>query len=315
MYNGNLNPNQLNSSYLSLGNTLLSQVGSPQALAAGITAPYAGFTGTVAQALRPYPQYQTITYLNDPVGNAHYNALQIRAQKALGQGAQGLTMLVAYTREKNISDDNNAGAQNFYNLKAEKAVTSYDIPQNFVAGYSYTLPIGKGQLLNINNSLADRLLGGWTTSGVVTLQSGQPISVTTALSLPSIGALLPNVVPGQSLYSATHTRGSFNPNSSNANKYININAFTAPPAFTFGNAPRYFDNLRSFGLKDWDAALVKKFPIHERLSFNLKGEFFNVLNTVNFGPPAANFSFGTFGSITTINGNPRNGQVSGTFSW
>jgi hypothetical protein len=315
MYNGNLNPNQLNPNYLSLGNTLASQIGSPQALAAGITAPYPGFTGTVAQALRPYPQYQTITYLNDPVGNAHYNALQIRVQKALNQGEQGLTMLIAYTREKNISDDNSVGAQNFYNLKAEKAVTSYDVPQNLVAGYSYTLPIGKGKLLNINNSLADRLIGGWSTSGVVTLQSGQPITVTTLLSLPSIGPLLPDVVAGQPLYSATHTRGSFNPNNPSANKYINSSAFTAPPAFTFGNAPRYFDDLRSFGVKDWDTALMKTFPIHERLNFSVKGEFFNVLNTVNFGPPAANSSLGTFGTITTINGNPRNGQVSGTFSW
>lgn len=283
MYNGNLNPNQLNPSYLSLGNTLESQVGSAQAIAAGVIAPYAGFSGTVAQALTPYPQYQTITFLNDPVGNAHYNALQIRVQRALNQGLSGLTMLVAYTREKNISDDNSAGAQNFYNLKGEKAVTSYDTPQNLVAGYAYTLPIGKGKLLNIGNSLADKLLGGWTTSGVVTLQSGEPITVTTLLSLPSIGALLPNVVAGQPLY-GTHTRGAFNPNNPSTNKYINIDAFSAPPAFTFGNAPRYFDNLRSFGLKDWDAALVKKFPIYERLSFSLKGEFFNVLNTVNFGP-------------------------------
>jgi hypothetical protein len=60
---------------------------------------------------------------------------------------QGLSMLVAYTYEKNTSGVNGVGAQNFYNLKAEKAVTSYDIPQNFVAGYTYDLPIGKGKLL------------------------------------------------------------------------------------------------------------------------------------------------------------------------
>jgi Carboxypeptidase regulatory-like domain len=312
MYNGNLNPNQLDPSYLSLGNTLESEIGSAQAIGAGIIAPYTGFTGTVAQALRPYPQYQTITYLNDPVGNANYNALQVRAQKTL---SHGLSMLIAYTREKNVTDVNSVGAQNFYNLEAEKAVASYDIPENFVAGYVYNLPIGTNQLLNFNNSLANKLLGGWTTSGIVTLQSGEPITVTTEQSLPSIGALLPNVVPGQPLYSATHTRGSFNPNNPSANKYININAFADPPAFTFGNAPRYFDSLRSFGLEDWDAALMKKFPIYERMTFTLKGEFFNVLNIVNFGPPAANIDLSTFGTITTINGNPRNGQVSGTFSW
>jgi hypothetical protein len=163
--------------------------------------------------------------------------------------------------------------------------------------------------------LADRLLGGWTTSGLVTLQSGEPITVTTELSLPAIGALRPNVVPGQPLYGATHTRGSFNPTTSSANKYININAFTAPPAFTFGDAPPYFNSLRSFGVREWDAALMKKFPIFERVTFTLKGEFFNVLNTVNFGTPNADIDSPSFGTITTINGIPRNGQVSGTLSW
>jgi hypothetical protein len=224
-------------------------------------------------------------------------------------------MLFAYTREKNVTDVNGAGAQNYYDLKAEKAVASYDVPQNFVAGYTYTLPIGKGQLLAINNSLADKLFGGWSTSGVVTLQSGQPIAVTTELALPAIGGLRPNVVAGQPLYSATHTRGSFNPNNSSANEYININAFTAPPAFTFGNAPADFDSLRSFGTREWDVALMKKFPIFERLNFNLKGEFFNALNTVNFGVPNSDIDSPSFGTITTINGIPRNGQVSGTLSW
>jgi carboxypeptidase family protein len=309
MYNGQLDPNQLNPTYLSLGGTLASNIGSAQANAAGINAPYPGFVGTVAQALRPFPQYQTITYLNDPVGNQNYNALQIRAQKTFGQG---LSMLVEYTRENNVTDVNGAGAQNYYNLKAEKAVASYDVPQNFVAGYSYNLPIGKGQLLGLRSSIANKMLGGWAVSGIITLQSGMPINVTTELALPAIGPIRPNVVTGQSLYGPDHSRGSFNPNT---NQYINPSAFTAPPPFTFGDAPAYFDSLRSFGLRDWDVALMKKFPINERISLNFKGEFFNVLNTVNFGAPNSDINSPGFGKITTINGNPRNGQVSGTVSW
>jgi hypothetical protein len=68
-------------------------------------------------------------------------------------------------------------------------------------------------------------------------------------------------------------------------------------------------------LKDWDVSLQKKFPITEHLSFGLRGEFFNVLNTVNFGSPNADIQSAAFGKITSINGNPRNGQVSGTLSW
>jgi hypothetical protein len=307
--NPGLNLNQLNPKYLALGTVLQSSVGSAQANAAGITAPYAGFVGTVAQALRPYPQYQAITFTDDPIGNQHYNALQVKAQKTL---SGGLSMIFAYTYEKNITDVSGFGAQNYYNLKAEKAVASYDIPQSFVGAYTYDLPIGKGKLLSLNNSLANKLLGGWTTSGILTLQSGKPITVTTELSLAGIGAILPNVVSGQPLYGPNDSRGSFNPS---VDKYINASAFASPPPFTFGNAPRYFDSLRTFGLHDWDVALQKRFPITERISFSLRGEFFNVLNTVNFGAPNADIQSAAFGKISSINGNPRNGQVSGTLSW
>lgn len=317
LYNGSLDPNQLNPIYLSMGSILQSQVGSPQAAAAGIAAPYPGFTGTVAQALRPYPQYQTITITDDPIGNEHYNALQVRAQRAL---SRGLSALVTYTLSKNITDINNNGgsvgnsvlAQNYYNLAAERAVAAFDTPQSFVASYTYELPVGKGRLLNLTNRVADAILGGWTTAGVINLQSGTPINVTTELSLPAIGALLPNVVPGQPIYGPYHTRGSFDPS---VDKYINLAAFTAPPAFTFGTAPRYFDALRAFGMRSWSAALMKKFPIRERLSLSFKGEFFNVLNTVNFGVPNSDIESPSFGKITTINGNPRQGQVSATIAW
>ena len=309
-FNSNgLNLNQLNPKYLALGTVLQSSVGSPQAIAAGITAPYVGFVGTVAQALRPYPQYQAITVTDDPTGGEHYNALQMKAQKTL---SGGLSLILAYTYEKNITDVNSFGAQNYYNLHAEKAVASFDLAQSFVGAYTYDLPIGKGKLLGFNNSLANELFGGWTTSGTLTFQSGKPISVTTELSLAGIGAILPNVVAGQPLYGPHDSRGSFHPS---VDKYINASALASPAPFTFGNAPRYFDSLRAFGMQDWDVALQKKFPITERISFSLKGEFFNVLNTVNFGAPNADIQSAAFGKITSINGNPRNGQVSGTFSW
>jgi hypothetical protein len=292
-----------------LGTLLQSSVGSAQANAAGITPPYPGFVGTVAQALRPFPQYQAITFTNDPIGNQHYNALQMKAQKTL---SGGLSLILAYTYEKNITDVGGFGAQNFYNFKAEKAVASFDIPQSLVGAYTYDLPIGKGKLLGFNNSLANKLLGGWTTSGTLTLQSGKPINVTTELSLPGIGPILPNVVAGQPLHGPNDGRGSFNPF---VDRYINASAFASPAPFTFGNAPRYFDSLRAFGLHDWDVALRKRFPITERISFSLGAEFFNVLNSVNFGAPNADIQSAAFGKISSIIGNPRNGQVSGTLSW
>lgn len=309
MYIGTLNINQMNPTYLSLGNTLQSNIGGADAIAHGINAPYPGFTGTVAQALRPYPQYQTITNVSAPLGNQHYNALQVKAQKTF---THGYSILVAYTYEKNITNVNNVGAQNYYDLHAESAVASFDVPHNFTGAYTWQLPIGKNQLVSLNNPILNAVLGGWSTSGVITLKSGTPITLTTETNLPGIGPVLPNVVPGVSGYGPNHARGKFNPN---MDKYLDSAAFTLPAPFTFGNAPRYFDNLRSYGLENWDFALTKRWELPKKFFFDLKGEAFNVLNTTNFGMPNTDIQSPGFGKITTIQGTPRNGQVSGTISW
>jgi hypothetical protein len=321
---GNLDLNQLNPSYLSLGPLLDSPVNSPAAQAAGIAIPYPGFTGTVAQALRPYPQYEQILLVQDPVGNNTYNSLQIKAQKAF---SQGISFVLSYTLSKDLTDTDGeggggfiGGAQNYYDLRAEKAVAAADVPQAFVAGYSYDLPVGKGKrFLNLQNRTLDKIIGGWTTSGIITVQSGTPLGVTTELNLPAITGPLSgyntpqgvraNVV-GTSFY-VNHDRGTFNPAT---DLYLNPAAFALPAPFTFGDSPRLFSQIRSFGLREWDAALLKRFHFTDRVSFGLKGEFFNVLNNVNFGAPVTDLQNPSFGHIFSA-GNPRTGQVSGTIFW
>jgi len=69
--------NMNNPSVLKLGPALLqADINSQQAQTAGIQPPYPGFQGDVAQALRPWPQYQTVKWRNLPVGTSHYNALR-----------------------------------------------------------------------------------------------------------------------------------------------------------------------------------------------------------------------------------------------
>ncbi|MEO6802120.1 MAG: carboxypeptidase-like regulatory domain-containing protein [Granulicella sp.] len=183
--------------------------------------------------------------------------------------------------------------------------------------YNWQLPVGKGKLLNLNNSIVGSVLGGWTTSGVITLKAGTPITVTTESSLPGIGTVLPNIVSGQPLLSANAGRGKFNPSVAGQNVYLNPAAFAIPPAFTFGTAPRYFDSARTFGYEDWDVALTKRWDIEKRFHFDLKYEAFNVTNRTNFAGPNADIQSPAFGKITAIQSNttPRNGQVSGTISW
>jgi hypothetical protein len=327
MLMGSEDINQLNPTYLPLGAELDDPL-SASSPVSGIALPYTGFSGTVAQALRPFPQFQGITTSSDPIGNATYNALQIRIQQRL---SHGISYLITYTDSKNLTDAPGygggafiSGAQNYYDLRVEKSLASYDIPQSFVGAYTYDLPIGKGKALNISNPILDRIIGGWRHTGIVTFQSGSPIGVGGEQSLPGIGGIRPNRIGGVNPY-ITNSRGSFHPCIATcppgytADLYMNIGAFadaySSPANYAFGDVGAELPNVRTFGHIEWDAALMKRIPITERFAFTLKGEFFNVLNTVNFGGPSTDIDAGSsFGQIFGA-GSPRLGQLSGTLSW
>jgi hypothetical protein len=94
--------NQINyQKYASLGSVLGESVTSPDAVAAGIKVPYEGFTGTVAPALRPFPQYLSIQNEGAAISWSTYNSVQIKLQR---QWSNGLSFLVGYTISKSLSD-------------------------------------------------------------------------------------------------------------------------------------------------------------------------------------------------------------------
>src|SRR5262249_28973203 len=115
--------------------------------------PYASFQGSVAQALRAFPQYTTIWDMFQPTGYDLYNSLQIRLQKRY---SNGLSFLLAYTLSKNIgfggSDTfgdlfgggGNKGIDTF-NRKLERAIENIDQTHVFVFSWTYELPFGRGK--------------------------------------------------------------------------------------------------------------------------------------------------------------------------
>ena len=194
--------------YGRLGSLLTADITSPDAVAAGISAPFPGFQGSIAQGLRPYPQYLGINGQTSMIGNSTYHAAQFKAQKTY---SNGLSFLIGYTISKNLADVDvipgffAAGPQDGNNRRAEKSVTSIDFPQALVASYIYDLPVGPGKrFLNHKDFFSEHVLGGWAISAIQQYTAGGALGFVTNTYLPTTGdslalsqpSLRPNRVPG-----------------------------------------------------------------------------------------------------------------------
>jgi hypothetical protein len=302
--NGLISINQLDPKYLSLGSLLTQPVTSAAAQAAGIRIPYTGFTGSVAQSLRPYPQFLNIVNNSNPNGNSTYNALQAKLTKRL---SHGLTVQAAYTWAKTLTDGSIAAGggpsgQDYYNRKLEKSLSPNDVPQIFVVAYTYELPFGKGRAL-IKNGVAAAILGGWQLSGIQQYSVGKPVQLTVNNTLPIFnGVLRPNLVSGTPM-TLDHPDPLASP-------WFNKAAFGIPASYQFGTAARSYTELRAPNFYNESFGLARRIRLNEKVSLSIRGEFFDAFNRVVFGAPVANVSAANFGRVTTQANSPRQGQVS-----
>jgi hypothetical protein len=308
--------NQLNyQKYGPLGALLNDDINSPQARAANIPIPYAGFTGTVSQALRPFPQYNTINDQGGGGGNASYNSFQLKVQKNYGNG---ISFLVGYTISKTLTDTSSisgqgqnlmanvpgyfaAGPQDAYNLKAERGLGDVDIPQAVIFSYTYELPVGPGKRFVNHDDMLNRVaLGGWAIAGYQSYYAGAPISPITEQRLATQGGALaptflrPNLVPGAPIRSNVSC-GSYVPGQA----IFNVSAFTDPAPLAFGDSPRTIANVRTCGIANENFTLLKKIPLRENVRFELGGDFFNILNRHPWSAPNVDIDGGAFGTFSS----------------
>jgi hypothetical protein len=300
------NINQVDPKYLSLGGLLRADINSPEAAAAGIGAPYPGFSGSVAQALRPYPQYTTIGDLFQPTGFSTYHSLQARLQKNL---SNGLSFLGSYTLSKNVglqgSDTfgdsfggGGATALDTFNRKLDKAILGIDQTHVLVVSWNYELPFGRGKRFGSSmHPVLNAVVGGWQLNSIERYQSGVPIAVSGGGNLPLFGGgNRPNWISSD--VRTNVPMSSFDPAK---DLYLNIDAFGQPAPYTFGNAPKRLPNVRRPAFYNEDFSAFKKFGLgSESRQLEFRAEFFNLFNRVVFGGPASNINnpstFGTIGS-------------------
>jgi hypothetical protein len=213
-------------------------------------------------------------------GISNYNGLEVDVRR---QWSHGLQLRGVYTFASNLDDGSawntsvsaNTPAFVMYpgNPGLDYGPAATNIRHAAAINGTWELPLNNG----LANPLARQVVGGWSVSGIATLQSGFPFSPQLGYNPTGNGdtrnPVRPNIVPGFNgpLYAKT------------AKQWFNPAAFSAPYPGTFGSIGR--DTLTGPGLSELDLALVKNTTIHERLRAQFRAEFFNVLNRANFTTP------------------------------
>jgi hypothetical protein len=247
------------------------------------------------QALRPYPQFNSVTRIAPMWGNSNYHGANVKLEKRF---SGGLNFLANYTYAKFIDDvysgfeagEADVAMQDYYNLRAERALSGNDVRHRFVWSSVYEIPVGKGRAMLSQGPLAT-ILGGWNFGTIITLQKGSPMALTTqnnglgAAFTP--GAQRVNVLRDPTLPEDERT----------VERYFDTEAVEAPGTLQFGNSSRSL--LNGPGFVNFDVSLLKNHRWGESYNIQFRFEAFNFFNTPQFAEPGRSLGAPDFGVISS----------------
>ena len=311
--------NGLRPQFYGLGNVLNQPVDGTN-----LAFPYPGFSGTVSQALRPYPQYLDIgQFVLGNIGSSYYDSFYAKVERRF---KDGLSLLGSYTWSKSLNigadsivpgySESYGGVQNPFDIRGDKSLAQNNTPQMLVVSYVYRLPFGKNQRLLSSGRVVNAVVGDWQLSAIHRYMSGQAASVFggCATSIPSLDSCIRyNRVPGQAFYSAAAMSGHFDPFTESK---LNPAAITDPNAnvasgggYGFGDLPRVLNDVRSGAYLNEDVSLQKVFTIQNERALEFRFEAFNVFNRHVFALPDTGLTDPTFGMVTYMMDTPRQLQA------
>jgi hypothetical protein len=306
----NMNPDTV----LQYGSDLTSagfNNGVPYGNTHGITAPYPGFTGDLAHAVLPFPQYNPagIQWRKTHNGKSEYNALQMQF---IQRGHyQSTTIAYTLSRLKNngaeSGQEGSGYVQNPSNMSDLWGPSFDDVPNVLTVGEVYTLPFGSGmRFLGGATGVVDKLVSHWQVSFIASYQSGRPQIMYTANALnPYLfnPVEYPNRVQGQSPL----TPGSFTDPSTQV--YYNKAAFSVPAPFTFGDNGRTNTDIRGPHYYNEDLNIYKDTYFGESKYVRFQATAGNIFNRVDFCPADSTITDASFGVTSTQCNIPRRIQL------
>ena len=281
------NINQLTVEQLAQGAPLLTRVENPYFGIIPRSSSLGDPTIPVAQLLKPFPQFTTVSLYRNNVGTTEYQGVSASVQQRL---SRGVSYTASYTRSR-LKDDAssvfdasiltgpvaNYPVADSFNRKRERDYSTGDIPHVFVAAGTWELPMK------------------WTVSAIVTRQSGVPIAVTQTTNFNAFagfGTQRPNLVGDPQLAA----------NERSVARWFDTTAFAIAPQFTLGSASR--NPVRGPAYRNVDLAVSRRVPVRGPSAIELRAEAFNLLNTPPLGNPNGVAGTAAFGTITTA-GDPR----------
>jgi trimeric autotransporter adhesin len=332
--NARININQIDPRYQSQLTTTSTLVPNPFFGVAAAGTLSTRQTIEIGQLLRPFPEFGNVYMQQSTGARSQYHAAILQVRKRT-TGLWGGTFSYTYSRlnDNQFGESNyyssNPGVQNFYtvipgsayyNPDAEYGRSLLDSPHKLVIAPILNLPFGRGQKFLSTSALGDALLGGWTVTTVVTLQSGFPIGVTQNLSSQSFlyGSQTnarPNVVPGQDFLVGGDITSRIEANVSD-NLLYNKSAFANAAANQFGDAPRMLPGVLSPWRNNIDLGVSKQIHTGAGTSASVRVEVLNLFNIVQWAAPASS-SFGnsSFGQINNQANNMRMVQFTARFQF
>lgn len=228
--------------------------------------------------------------------DSNYHSLQLTANKRLNHG---LSFLAAYTFSRSIDNGSFPSGrlairvgtipQDQNNLRAERGLSNFDVRHRFVISYLWEIPAFRSQ-----KGLLGHVFGGWQLNGITTFQSGRPFVIqdSTDPNLDGVASDRPDVIRNPNLPSGQQT----------VEHFFDTGAFARVPQGTnrFGNAGR--DIVIGPGYNNFDASLIKRFPLFEMARAEFRWEIFNLFNRPNFdnpggGAPSNDIASPVFGSL------------------
>jgi hypothetical protein len=313
---------------------LTSQLNSALAAQRGFNKPpYANFptSSTVAQSLRPFPQFTTITYMWAPLGRTWYDSMQIKATKRF---SHGLDFTSTFTWQKELmmgAESETAGmaimgsatqissaVNNVFDRKTNKYISGLSRPIASSTAVNYTLPKWG------SNRVLSYVVRDWRVGAVLQYASGLPILAPVAqnqLASVLFRSTYANRVPGVPLFTKDLNCHCIDPTK---DFVLNPSAWVDPPAGQYGTGAAYYSDYRYERRPSEALSLGRLFRIKEGVILSIRAEFANAFNRTYMNNPTSTnakatqtFSPSTglatsgFGWINTgsVASQPRNGTI------